>query len=119
MSKYCTKCGKELKNEDIFCGYCGNQMIEETEDGEKVVTVSKTNGLAVAGFVVSLASLLISFWGITSVVGIILSAVALSQIKKTNESGKGLAVAGLIIGIVSVIVVFFSLILLGILSLFA
>lgn len=116
MSKYCTKCGKELKNEDIFCGYCGNQMIEETEDGEKVVTVSKTNGLAVAGFVVSLASLLISFWGITSVVGIILSAVALSQIKKTNESGKGFALAGLIIGIIGIIIMFVAFLFLVILS---
>lgn len=116
MSKYCTKCGKELKNEDIFCGYCGNQMIDETEDGEKVVTVSKTNGLAVAGFVVSLASLLISFWGITPVVGIILSAVALSQIKKTNESGKGFALAGLIIGIIEIIIMFVAFLFLVILS---
>ena len=116
MSKYCTKCGKELKKEDIFCGYCGNQMIEETEDGEKVVTVSKTNGLAVAGFVVSLASLLINFWGITSVVGIILSAVALSQIKKTNESGKGFALAGLIIGIIGIIIMFVAFLFLVILS---
>ena len=116
MSKYCTKCGKELKNEDIFCGYCGNQMIEETEDGEKVVTVSKTNGLAVAGFVVSLSSLLISFWGITSVVGIILSAVALSQIKKTNESGKGFALAGLIICIIEIIIMFVAFLFLVILS---
>ena len=116
MSKYCTKCGKKLKNEDIFCGYCGNQMIDETEDGEKVVTVSKTNGLAVAGFVVSLASLLISFWGITPVVGIILSAVALSQIKKTNESGKGFALAGLIIGIIEIIIMFVAFLFLVILS---
>ena len=53
----------------------------------------KTNGLAIAGFVTSLAC--------CSPVGIVLSAIAISQINKDpNQKGKGLAVAGLVIGIV-------------------
>jgi hypothetical protein len=53
----------------------------------------KTNGLAIAGFVTSLAC--------CSPVGIILSAIGLNQISKDpNQKGKGLATAGLIIGIV-------------------
>ena len=53
----------------------------------------KTNGLAIAGFVTSLAC--------CSPVGIILSAIGLNQINKDpNQKGKGLATAGLIIGIV-------------------
>lgn len=52
----------------------------------------KTNGLAIAGFVTSLAC--------CSPVGIILSAIGLNQISKDpNQKGKGLATAGLIIGI--------------------
>ena len=61
-----------------------------------------TNGLAIAGFVVSIVSLFINFWGIVGLVGTILSAIGLSQVKKTN-SGKGLAIAGLVIGIVSIV----------------
>jgi len=54
----------------------------------------KTNGLAIAGFVTSLAC--------CSPVGIILSAIGLSQINKDpTQKGKGLATAGLIVGIVS------------------
>lgn len=56
----------------------------------------KTNGLAIAGFVTALAC--------CSPVGIILSAIGLSQINKDpNQKGKGLATAGLIIGIISLV----------------
>lgn len=109
MSKFCTKCGKEIDKDDIFCQYCGKQLIEETEEGEQAVQTNNNNSLAVAGFVVSLVSLIFSMWGITSVVAIVLSAVALSQIKKTNENGKGLAVAGLIIGIVVLVLTIISI----------
>ena len=53
----------------------------------------KTNGMAIAGFVTAVACC----WP----VGIILSAIALSQISKDpSQAGKGLATAGLIIGII-------------------
>jgi F0F1-type ATP synthase membrane subunit c/vacuolar-type H+-ATPase subunit K len=63
----------------------------------------KTNGLAVAGFVTGLAC--------CSPVGIVLSAIALSQISADpSQKGKGLAQAGLIIGIISFVIslIFFS-----------
>ena len=62
--------------------------------------MQKTNGLAIAGFVTALAC--------CSPVGIILSAIGLSQINKNpNQKGKGLATAGLIIGIISLVGTFF------------
>jgi len=52
--------------------------------------------MAIAGFVTALAC--------CSPVGIILSAIGLSQISKDpSQKGKGLATAGLIIGIISLI----------------
>lgn len=60
----------------------------------------KTNGMAIAGFVTALAC--------CSPVGIILSAIGLSQIgKDPTQKGKGLATAGLIIGIVSLVATIF------------
>ncbi len=64
---------------------------------------AKTNGLAIAGFVVSLVSLLINFAGIVGLTGTILSAVGLSQINSRGEKGKGMAIAGLIIGIIGIV----------------
>ena len=63
----------------------------------------KYNGLAIAGFVVSLASLLINFAGIVGLVGTILSAVGLTQVNSKGEKGKGMAIAGLVIGIISIL----------------
>jgi FtsH-binding integral membrane protein len=57
----------------------------------------KTNGFAIAGFVLSLL-------GCTGLLGLIFSAISLSQFKKDpNQDGKALAIAGLIIGIIDVV----------------
>ena len=69
----------------------------------------KSNGLCIAGFVVSLATCFIfGLYGIGGIVGIVLSAVGLSQAVQNN--GKtGLATAGIIIGIVNTILCWISL----------
>ena len=100
---YCSKCGKKNEKESVFCIYCGKQMIED----EKIASIkesysSSTNPLAIAGFVVGLMSSILNFFGITGIIAIILSSVALSQIKRDNSRGKGFAVAGLVTGATSV-----------------
>lgn len=82
--------------------------MEENENLNNNIQKS-TNGLAIAGFVVSLCSLLINFGGIVGLVGTILSAVGLAQVK-TKGTGKGLAIAGLIIGIISIVYGIYSII---------
>jgi hypothetical protein len=55
----------------------------------------KTNGLAIAALVCSLAAFVTC---ISAPVGIVLGVIALSQIKKTGEEGRGMALAGVWIG---------------------
>ena len=64
--------------------------------------------MQIAGFAVSLAScFVLSFYGLTGIVGIVLSAVGRSQ--AVNAGGKtGLGTAGIVIGIVSAILGFVS-----------
>jgi len=59
-----------------------------------------TNGMAIAGFVCALCGIVTC--GVASVVGLILSIVAMNQIKQAEGrmGGKGLAIAGLAISIV-------------------
>lgn len=57
------------------------------------------NGLAIAGFVSSIVGLFI-LPIVFSTTGLVLSAIALSQVKKKGQTGKGLALAGMIAGIV-------------------
>jgi hypothetical protein len=54
----------------------------------------KTNTLAIVGFILSF---------FVTVAGIIVSVIALRQIKQTGEGGHGFALAGLIIGIVGTV----------------
>ena len=108
---FCSKCGAPL-NGATFCASCGTPAIitsgvpvqpdpvqqsptsyQMPPNQYGVPMVPKTNGLAVAGFVTSLACLGLPL-------GFILSLVALNQIKKSPipQGGKGLAIAGAIIG---------------------
>lgn len=63
---------------------------------------SRTNGFAVAGFVIGLVSLFVA--GIPlGTVALVFSGIALGQIEERGEKGKGFAIAGLILGIIGVV----------------
>ena len=69
---------------------------------------SGTNGMAIAGMIMGILSLVtICCYGFPfNLLGIIFSAIGLSQIKKSNprQSGKGMAIAGLICSILSFLI---------------
>lgn len=66
------------------------------------IVTNPGRGLGIAGFVVSLVSLLLNFvtFGILSVVGLVLSIIAKVKSKRAGQPN-GLALAGIIISIVS------------------
>lgn len=61
------------------------------------------NGLAIAGFVISIAGLpLLGF--IASILGLVFGIVALSKIKKYDQRGKGFAIAAIVLGGLGVLI---------------
>lgn len=60
-----------------------------------------TNSLAIFSLVASVIGLLC---GVGSIIGIVLGAIALRQIKRTGQQGYGLAVAGIVVGVASLII---------------
>ena len=63
----------------------------------------QTNSMALAGFIVSLVC--------CGPLGLILSAIGLSQINKDpNQGGKGFAIAGIVIGIVGIVAAIFYIV---------
>lgn len=63
----------------------------------------KTNGLQITGFVVSLVTCFIfGFYGISGVVGIVLSAIGRSKAKEVGGA-TGLGTAGIVLGIISAV----------------
>ena len=130
--KFCGNCGAQLEDGAQYCPYCGSRFEGETRQSEStdaqtqpvphyttqpryatpVVQPSqasrKTNGFAVAGFVLGLVSVVLSWcccFPLLPILGIVFSAMALSQIPKTGEGGKGLAVAGLVVSILCIVFV--------------
>ena len=110
LSKFCTSCGKEIAEGSNVCSNCGTPV-----DGAPVapaantVTVTQTaaptqgNGMAVAGFVLSLISLLCC--GFLSVLGLIFSILGLSKSSKVGGKGKGLSIAGIIMSSIAIILI--------------
>jgi hypothetical protein len=72
----------------------------------------KTNPMAIASLVASLVGFVpFCFFGIPSIIGIVLGIVALNQIQQTREGGHGLAIAGIVVGGVSLLIsVFWTII---------
>lgn len=129
--KYCTNCGSEVKESDSFCVSCGTPIARTSEpvkpessadslfgfDDQPKTTNSetytynsnqpqntaepqKTNSMCLAGFILSF---------FFSFIGLIVSCVGLSQLKKNpNEKGRGFAVAGIVIGILGTIIYIIS-----------
>jgi len=65
---------------------------------------TSTNTMAIASLVTSGLGIVPFCGGILSIVGIVLGAVALSQIKETRQEGYGIAVAGIVVGVAMLIV---------------
>lgn len=71
---------------------------------------NKINSLALAGFITSIISLFLNFWGIVGIVGVVLSSVGLAQINSKKEHGSGLAISGIMIGVFSILYAFYIIV---------
>lgn len=108
---FCQKCGQEVEEGAKVCPKCGVELEAKAEAQPKVAPVqpkvapaqpkvaqpvqqneNPAGNLAICGFVASF---------FVSLVGIILSAIALKKYKnQENKQNKGLATAGLVLSIV-------------------
>ena len=116
MNNFCSHCGTANTTNSNFCPNCGapmntvqpmNNMAQPMSNYNmgmpNMYAANKTNGLALAGFITAMISLILNFWGIVGIVATILSGVGISKTGPGKEKGRGLAIAGLIIGIFSIL----------------
>ena len=96
---FCSKCGAPL-NGAAFCSACGTSVLVVPSapvnlNVAAAPQTTTTNGLAIAGFVVSIVGFFMFNW-----LGVVFGIVALNQIKKSEgrQSGRGLAIAAIVIG---------------------
>lgn len=103
---FCAECGKEISEGLKFCPNCGRQVTKASGYDMQAHSPMQTvpyNTMSIVGMVVSCISILINFWGLVGMAGLVLSIIGLQQVKQRHENGKGLAVAGIIIGSISII----------------
>ena len=84
---YCKNCGSQIDDKAVVCVNCGVEV-------KKAQTETKTNTIAIVGFVLSF---------FIALAGLICSIIGLKKVDECN-SGKGLAIAGIIISIVSMVI---------------
>jgi Domain of unknown function (DUF4190)/GYF domain 2 len=76
--------------------------------GPTIARPPKTNGLAIAGMILGILSLMpLCFVNILmAIIGMVLSCLALSQIKKSGgqETGRGLAITGIVTSVIGLFV---------------
>ncbi len=87
---FCSNCGHEIDDRAVICPHCG---VATKNSGMPVTPESKTNTLAIVGFVLSF---------FVSVAGLACSIIARKQIRETGEGGSGFALAGIIISSISI-----------------
>lgn len=126
MAKFCSNCGNKVNEKDNVCSNCGNvlkqrdenvnvQNVQEVQPVQQNVnnynnqSQGPSNGLAIAGFVVSLVSL-ICCGGAFGIIGLVLSVLGSINAKKMNGNGQGLATAGIVLGVISLVFFLFVLV---------
>ena len=107
---FCTHCGKEIEDGVAACPYCGaRQSVANPQNngfGEAYAPApseKKKNKLGIAGFAISMASIVLGWLVAVPLVGFIISCIAVARRKSFNVGNK-LAVAGLVVNIVLMIV---------------
>lgn len=130
MARFCSNCGSEVGLDDNVCGNCGNvinnnasipvnnfQSVNNAQsfNNSQPIQNNQTDGFAVAGFILSLVSILCC--GGTSFLGLIFSIIGLVNCNNTGKGGKGLAIAGIVLSAI-ILIIFILLNALGIISSF-
>ena len=98
---FCSKCGAHIDDMAVVCPRCGCPTGNYYRQATPAAPQKQSNGLAVAGFVLSIFSLWFgALFCIVPIIALALSASGLKDTKKEN-SGGGLAAAGLTISIIT------------------
>ena len=108
MTIFCSNCGTQSVESDVYCRNCGKPLTRATADytaapGQAAAApqtiimqepAPHTSGLSIAALVLGL----LGIWPLA----IIFGGIGISQTKPgRNVSGRGMAIAGLVLGIVA------------------
>lgn len=102
----CKNCGTDSKGGSSFCTKCGATLDIKTETNDDK-SRKPSRGKAIVGFICSLCGILTC--GISSIVGLILSIMGLSESRKRGETD-GLAIAGIIFSSLFILIILIAIV---------
>ncbi len=112
---YCKNCGSQIADQAVYCVHCGTATdVGFSVPSQPALCEKRTNGFAVAGFVLALVGLLLCN---ISILGLIFSCIGLVN-SKTYGSGKGLSIAGLVISVIAFVILLVVVIFIFIMTMF-
>lgn len=106
---FCSKCGAEIPEGTQWCPQCGTRQGTATPAENPVVNTPQTAPGAIAGFILSLAGLLLDWVPIAglalSIVGTVICGKGKKEMaaKPGNYTNTGMLTAGHILGIIGII----------------
>ncbi len=112
---YCKNCGSRIADQAVYCVHCGTATdVGFSVSARPALQEKRTNGFAIAGFVLALVGLL--FYANT-LVSLIFSCIGLVN-SKTYGSGRGLSIAGLVINVIAFVILLVVVIFIFIMTMF-
>ena len=118
---YCRKCGREIPDNAVMCGYCGTPTNPDnpyTYGGAPQNMDGVANGLGIASMVLGIVAILMACctggkWLtiLVAVAGLVLGILSLQKAKDGNS--KGMAIAGVVCSILALLMKLVLLVLLG------
>ena len=104
---YCEKCKKDVEDGAKFCPRCGEKAVKKTEEVKETKAVKKevkeeSSGLGIAGMVIGIISLLLSFVAICESIWLVVYWVTPVVVTCSVESFTSAATATDIIAISNV-----------------
>ncbi|MBO5120553.1 MAG: DUF4190 domain-containing protein [Bacilli bacterium] len=128
MNQHCPACGTKIEGDSKFCTTCGysletkvnNQNSSQASNTNATNTnydinnnfttyegvKQYTNGMAIAGLVISIVSLILCC-GSISLIGLIFSIIGMNKAEQNNDIGKGIAIGGLVVNILGILLFLF------------
>ena len=108
---YCRKCGREIPDDSVMCGYCGTPVNPDnpyTYGGTPQNMDEGANGLGIASMILGIVAILLACCAggkwltfLVAAAGLILGIIALQKPK--YGSSRGMALAGVICSVIALL----------------
>ena len=120
MSKYCTYCGKELNDEDVFCPACGaRQNAQYQNENPYQQYNSSRNGKMSTNKVLSLVALGLALVGVvfgglfTEIAALVVSIIVLNSKEECEKEVRTFAKIALVISIILMVIMLIYIVMMG------